>query len=99
MPSSWAWSMIVCASAAGVSDPKFIVPRHSRLTERPERPRCVYSMPLAFHDRLSEGETRSPLRIRPRPEDAALGLRDRRVVDPGLAATRASSRFPPAAGG
>src|ERR1700678_4098661 len=43
-PISCAWSMIACASGGGVSGPKFIVPRHSLLTRRPERPRCVYSM-------------------------------------------------------
>jgi hypothetical protein len=41
--------MIACASSGGVSGPKFMVPRQRRLTERPERPRCVYSMTLAFH--------------------------------------------------
>src|SRR5580700_10894303 len=41
--------MITCASPGGVSVPKFIVPRQSRLTERPDRPRCVYSMTQAFH--------------------------------------------------
>src|SRR5450755_1157572 len=42
--------MMACASAGGVSGPKFIVPRHRRLTLRPERPRWVYSILLAFHD-------------------------------------------------
>src|ERR1700691_1048957 len=49
MPSSWAWSMIAWASPGGVREPKFIVPRQRRLTDRPERPRCVYSMSLLFH--------------------------------------------------
>src|SRR5215469_4461599 len=48
MPSSCARSMTACASAGGVSDPKFIVPRQSRLTDRPERPRCVYSIIPSF---------------------------------------------------
>src|SRR6266498_5850576 len=33
--------MIVCESASDVSGPKFIVPKHSRLTDRPVRPRWV----------------------------------------------------------
>jgi hypothetical protein len=33
--------MIRPASAASVNEPKFIVPRQSRLTETPLRPRCV----------------------------------------------------------
>src|SRR5271169_592036 len=41
--------MIACASAGGVSGPKFIVPRQRRLTDRPERPKLTYSMRLAFH--------------------------------------------------
>src|ERR1700687_5973045 len=41
--------MIACASAGGVSGPKFMVPRQRRLTLRPERPRWMYSMLLAFH--------------------------------------------------
>src|ERR1700759_5314106 len=44
MPTSWAWSMIAWALSGGVSGPKFMVPRQSRLTLRPVRPRCVYSM-------------------------------------------------------
>src|SRR5487761_1128178 len=41
MPASWAVSMIACASDSAVSAPKFIVPRQSRLTVRPVRPRWV----------------------------------------------------------
>ena len=37
--------MIAWLSGSSVSGPKFMVPRHSRLTDRPVRPRCVYSMP------------------------------------------------------
>src|ERR1700684_2332031 len=40
--------MMACESAGEVSGPKFMVPRHRRLTLRPERPRWVYSMPLTF---------------------------------------------------
>jgi hypothetical protein len=42
MPYSSAASIIACASASLVNGPKFIVPRHSRETERPDRPRWVY---------------------------------------------------------
>src|SRR3984957_16134042 len=41
--------MITCASSGGVSGPKFMVPRHRRLTDSPERPRFAYSMAPAFH--------------------------------------------------
>ena len=34
---------------SAVSGPKFMVPRHRRLTLRPERPRWMYSMFLPFH--------------------------------------------------
>src|SRR5439155_24419801 len=40
--------MIASASVAGVSGPKFMVPRHRRLTERPERPRWMYSILLSL---------------------------------------------------
>src|ERR687895_2384204 len=43
MPSSRARSMIASESSSEVSGPKFIVPRHSRLTSSPVRPRWVYS--------------------------------------------------------
>src|SRR5688500_6339705 len=36
--------MISWASASSVFQPKFIVPRQRRETDRPLRPRCVYSM-------------------------------------------------------
>src|SRR3712207_8005074 len=36
--------MIAWLSASSVFQPKFIVPRHRRDTDRPLRPRCVYSM-------------------------------------------------------
>src|SRR5918997_4758877 len=36
--------MIACKSVSSVFQPKFIVPRQSRETVRPLRPRCVYSM-------------------------------------------------------
>jgi hypothetical protein len=39
MPSSWARSMMACASSSEVLGPKFIVPRQSRETRRPVRPR------------------------------------------------------------
>src|SRR6266508_135576 len=45
MPCSCALSMIAWASDSGVIGPKFMVPRQSRLTRRPVRPRWVYSMP------------------------------------------------------
>src|SRR3954447_971997 len=44
MPSASARSMISCESASSVFQPKFMVPRHRRETERPLRPRWVYSM-------------------------------------------------------
>src|SRR3954452_9898157 len=44
MPFSMARSMMRCASGSSVTGPKFIVPRTSRETDRPLRPRCVYSM-------------------------------------------------------
>src|SRR4051812_26289177 len=40
-----ARSMIVKLSVSLVCGPKFIVPRHSGLTSKPERPRWRYSMP------------------------------------------------------
>jgi len=45
MPCSCARSMIWWASASPVTEPKFIVPRQSLLTETPLRPRWVYSIP------------------------------------------------------
>src|SRR5689334_3828265 len=42
MPCSRARSMILKLSASLVSGPKFIVPRHKRLTTSPVRPRWVY---------------------------------------------------------
>src|SRR5450755_366958 len=74
MPSSCAWFMIACASTGRLSGPKYIVPRHSLLTERPERPRGVYSMPPAVHA--------APRAI---DEDAGQGSRarqDQRPADP-----------------
>src|SRR3712207_6988651 len=44
MPSASARSMIAWASNSSVLHPKFMVPRHRRDTDRPLRPRCVYSM-------------------------------------------------------
>src|SRR5947208_9191381 len=43
MPSSNALSIIAKLSVSLVWGPKFIVPRHSRLTCKPVRPRWVYS--------------------------------------------------------
>src|SRR5438552_17126656 len=40
--------MIASDSSAGVSGPKFMVPRHRRPTERPERPRWMYSILLSL---------------------------------------------------
>src|SRR5437867_1598372 len=40
--------MIASDSPAEVSGPKFMVPRQRRLTDRPERPRWMYSMPLTL---------------------------------------------------
>jgi hypothetical protein len=40
-PASSAESMMACDVGSLVSGPKFMVPRQTRLTERPERPRCV----------------------------------------------------------
>src|ERR1700724_4451093 len=67
MANSCARSMIACASPAGVSDPKFMVPRQSRLTLRPDRPRCVYSMPPAFHGSVLSDNPRPAYRIPDRP--------------------------------
>src|SRR5919107_6097224 len=36
--------MIACESASSVFQPKFMVPRQRRETDRPLRPRCVYFM-------------------------------------------------------
>src|SRR5690348_8892731 len=52
MPCSRARSMMLWLSSTSVTGPKFIVPRHSRLTERPVRPRCVYSMASSLPRRL-----------------------------------------------
>src|SRR5205823_12513585 len=38
--------MIAWLSGSEVCGPKFIVPRHRRLTTRPSRPTCVYSTAL-----------------------------------------------------
>src|SRR5580692_7954445 len=62
--------MIACASADGVSGPKFIVPRQRRLTDRPERPRLTYSIRLAFH-----GGTTINLTVRGHPLAGAAGGR------------------------
>src|ERR1700755_2071348 len=40
--------MIASDSPAEVSGPKFMVPRQRRLTDRPERPRWMYSIPLSL---------------------------------------------------
>jgi len=40
--------MMACESDSLVCGPKFMVPRHRRLTVRPVRPRCVYSMGSLF---------------------------------------------------
>src|SRR3954468_10399196 len=44
MPSWRARSMIAWESSSEVFQPKFMVPRQRRETDRPLRPRCVYSM-------------------------------------------------------
>src|SRR3954466_15283675 len=44
MPSAWARSMTAWESASSVFQPKFMVPRQSRETERPLRPRLVCFM-------------------------------------------------------
>jgi hypothetical protein len=41
MPASSAASMIAWLAGSSVCQPKFIVPRQSRETDRPVRPRCV----------------------------------------------------------
>src|SRR5215831_16884551 len=43
-PASRARSMILCESASVVNGPKFMVPRHRRLTFSPVRPSCAYCM-------------------------------------------------------
>src|SRR4051794_18659417 len=45
MPASCAASMIAWLSGSSVSEPKFMVPRQSRETVSPDRPRWVYSIP------------------------------------------------------
>src|SRR5512135_2304835 len=64
MPCSSARSMIVKESSSEVSGPKFIVPRHSRETSRPARPRWVYLMRRSLRRR--DGDDRSMHPIRPR---------------------------------
>ncbi len=44
MPLSSASSMMPWLVASSVWPPKFMVPRHSRETDSPVLPRCVYSM-------------------------------------------------------
>src|SRR5450756_1736432 len=44
IPASWAKSMMEWAAGSSVCGPKFMVPRHRRETDRPERPRWVYFM-------------------------------------------------------
>ena len=59
MPYATAVSMIVCESDPLVCGPKFIVPRHRRLTTRPRRPTWVNSMArvyVAAGERLGDGE-------------------------------------------
>src|SRR6185437_11455357 len=50
-----------------VCGPKFIVPRQSRLTSRPVRPRLVYSMPPTYPRR--RGPPRSAALARGRPAE------------------------------
>src|SRR6266498_2746968 len=59
MPSSSARSMIAWESASEVSGPKFIVPRQSRLTRSPVRPRCAYCIEAP---RRSAGDRGKPRR-------------------------------------
>src|SRR3954451_22061496 len=43
MPAARAWSRMACDVASWSVSPIVRVPRPSRLTDRPERPTCVYS--------------------------------------------------------
>ncbi|GLY52743.1 hypothetical protein Lesp01_63990 [Lentzea sp. NBRC 102530] len=64
--------MIAWLSSSVVSGPKFIVPRHRRETDRPLRPRFVYSMVPT----LPLGEARRHvelLQLPPFPPDAVHG--------------------------
>src|SRR4051812_26275872 len=69
MPCSRARSMIRCESGSSVCGPKFIVPRTRRDTDRPLRPRWVYSMPRTYaadrrlrrSRRIGAGQSRGPL--------------------------------------
>src|SRR2546423_81777 len=61
MPCSSARSMIVKLSGSVVLGPKFIVPRQSRLTSSPVRPRFVYSMAVTvIRSRVRRGGGRLP---------------------------------------
>src|SRR5580765_8846755 len=70
-----ARSMIAKPSASEVCEPKFIVPRQSGLTSRPERPRCRYSMASVW-SRLAGA-------IRRRLERGLVGIRLPRLPMPG----------------
>src|SRR5512146_848276 len=81
--------MIASDSPAEVSGPKFMVPRQRRLTDRPERPRWMYSMLLSLP--WSRGFTR-PVPGYPFPGTArSRAVTARRAparVHEGLAAAR-----------
>src|SRR5271166_4283023 len=81
--------MMAWASGGGVSGPKFMVPRQRRLTLRPERPRWMYSMSLAFHG--------AAISLAPMPGYAFAGTAGRRAVAARAAAAHVHER-PPARG-
>ena len=53
--------MIAYESGSGVCGPKFMVPRHSRLTTRPRWPTWVYSMPSSLRPGLRSFGEPDPL--------------------------------------
>src|SRR6185503_11238072 len=89
-PSSSARSMMAKLSASLVSGPKFIVPRQSRLTFTPERPRWTYCIgKIPYHTReygIVHGlEERSTLTTLPHrcPQSSVGAPRRRPPLEPG----------------
>ena len=71
--------MIACESASSVFQPKFMVPRQSRETDSPLRPRCVYSMPTTL-------APWAPCRTTPCPSSFAAATAVRRADGGGIVA-------------
>ena len=69
-------------SSGDVTGPKFIVPRQIRLTRRPVRPRCAYSMGTSGGiDRVSTLTQEEGYVARPSPSVAAGAGRPRTLAD------------------